>query len=72
LPGKGHTGIEIEFEFREAIIQVILYRLVEGKFVKNINNAVKEDAPITRVGLGWILRLRNPDAEIKPTYEYKP
>ena len=64
------TGIEINYEFKEAFIQIVIYRLIDGKIVKNITNAIKSNEPITGFSLEWILALRNPEAQIKPAYEY--
>lgn len=64
------TGIEINYEFKEALIQVIVYRLIDGKIKKNITSAIRSGEPITGFSLEWILALRNPEAQIKPAYEY--
>jgi predicted small secreted protein len=64
------TGIEIKYEFKEAFIQIVIYRLVNGKIVKNITNAIKNNEPITGFSLEWILALKNQEAQIKPVYEY--
>lgn len=65
------TGIEIEYEFKEAFIQIYLYKLVDGKIVKNVSSAIKNDEPIMGFGLGWIIQLVNPTDKIRPAYEYK-
>ena len=64
------TGIEIEYEFREAYIQIYVYKLVDGKIVKNVSNAIKNNKPIMGFGLGWIIESVNPADRIKPAYEY--
>jgi len=64
------TGVEIIYEFREAFAQIILYKLVDGKIVKNMTNAIRNNEPITGVSLEWIIAYKNPKARIKPTYEY--
>jgi hypothetical protein len=64
------TGIEIKYEFREAFIQIVVYRLIDGEIVKNITNAIKNNEPITGFSLEWILALKNPEAQIRPAYEY--
>ncbi len=64
------TGIEIQYEFKEAFIQIVIYRLIDGKIVKNITNAIKNNEPITGFSLEWILALKNAEAQIKPAYEY--
>ncbi|WP_339061083.1 hypothetical protein [Tepidibacillus marianensis] len=64
------TGIEIKYEFKEAFIQIVIYRLIDGKIVKNITSAIKNNEPITGFSLEWILALKNPKAQIKPAYEY--
>ncbi len=64
------TGIEIIYEFKEAFIKIVIYKLINGEIVKNITNAVKNNEPITGFSLEWILALKNPKAQIKPAYEY--
>lgn len=64
------TGIEIKYEFREALIQVMLYKLVDGRMVKNVTNAIKNNEPITCFSLDWVINLKKPEAKIKPAYEY--
>jgi len=64
------TGIEIIDEFREAYIEIILYRLVGGEIINNVNDAIRNGEPILGFGLGWVIKLKNPDDQIKPVYEY--
>ena len=64
------TGVEIKYEFKETVIQIVIYRLIDGKIVKNITNAIKNNEPITGFSLEWILALKNPEAQIKPAYEH--
>ena len=64
------TGIEIKYEFKEAFIQIVIYKLIDGKIVKNITKAIKNNETITGFSLEWILALKNPEAQIKPAYEY--
>lgn len=64
------TGIEIKYEFKEAFIQIVIYRLIDGEIIKNITNAIKNNELITGFSLEWILALKNPEAQIKPAYEY--
>ena len=64
------TGVEVIYEFREALVQVIIYKLANGKIMKNMTRAIKSGEPISGFSLEWILALRNPEAQIKPAYKY--
>jgi hypothetical protein len=64
------TGIEIKYEFKEAYVQVIVYRLIDGKIVRNITKAIKNNEPISGFSLEWIIALKNPEAQIKPAFDY--
>lgn len=64
------TGIEVKYEFKEAHIQVNIYKLVDGKIVKNIANAIKNNESISGFSLEWIIAFKNPEAQVKPAYEY--
>jgi len=64
------TGVRIKYEFREAYIQINLYKLIDGKIIENTADAIKNDDPITGFGLWWIIKLKNPEAALKPAYEY--
>lgn len=66
------TGIEIIYEFKEAYIQVILHKLINGEILHSITNSIKNNTPITGFSLEWILALRNPKEQIKPAYNYPP
>lgn len=63
------TGVLIEYEFREAYVFVMVYRLVNGIFVAN-PRPIKSDTVMNGFSLDDILALRNPDAMMKPAYEY--
>jgi len=65
------TGIEIIDEFREAYIQIYLYKLVDGEIIRNSVYTIKTNEPIEGFELGWIIELKNPKAQIKPAYEYE-
>lgn len=63
------TGIILNYEFREAYLQVFIYKLVDGKIIKNprcINDATR----LTGFCLDDILSLKNPRVIVKPAYEY--
>ena len=64
------TGVEIIDEIREAYIQITLYRLIGDEIVENTVSAIKNGESINGFELGWIIKLKNPDAQIKPAYEY--
>ena len=63
------TGVKITYEYREAYIFIVLYKLVNGRLVKN-PGCVDDDTELHGYGLDDIVNLRNPDAIIKPAYEY--
>ena len=65
------TGIEIIYEFREAYIVVVVFRLIDGKIVNNIDRAVKSNEPMAGFGLEWIVNLKNPELKIKSAYDYE-
>ena len=63
------TGVKIDYEFREAYIFVTIYRLRNGKLVEN-PRYIKPDSVIHGFSLDDILALRNPQAIVRPAYEY--
>jgi hypothetical protein len=66
------TGIKITYEFREEYILVVIYRLVDGEIIgDNEANAIRNNKPIARFGLDWIMKLRDPELPLKPTYDYE-
>jgi len=64
------TGIEVKYEFREAYIQVILYKLINGQIVRNTMSAITNDDSIAGFSLEWIIALKKPEAQIKSAYDY--
>ena len=64
------TGVKIIYELREAYIHIILYKLIDGEIVRNTVSAIKNAEPINGFELGWIIELKNPEAQLKPVYEY--
>ena len=60
------VGIEIVYEFREAYVFIMLYKLIDGKLVYNSYSK----GIINGCGLDDIILIKNPSALIKPTYEY--
>ena len=66
------TGIKVIYEVREACIYVFLYKLIDGEIYHNFYHALKNDEKEQMLGfaLDWIIELKDPEAQIKPTYEY--
>ena len=65
------TGVEITYEFREAYIEVNLFKLIDGKIINNMQHAMRNDDPMLGFGLGWVIMLKKPEARIKSAYEYE-
>lgn len=63
------TGVRITYEFREAYIFIMLYRLINGKLVKN-PSPITENSVLNAFCLDDIVSIRNPDATMKPAYYY--
>jgi len=71
IAANSTTGIEIKCEFREAFIVVVVYRLIDGKIINNIDRAVRSNEPMAGFGLEWIIKLKNPELQIKSAYDYE-
>jgi hypothetical protein len=63
------TGLKITYEFQEAYIFILLYKLVNGSLIENPRN-IKADTILYGYGLDDIINYRNPLALIKPAYQY--
>lgn len=63
------TGVKITYEFREAYIFILLYKLINGKMLENPRN-IQENTILNCYGLDDIINIRNPQALIKPAYQY--
>ena len=63
------TGVKITYEFREAYIFIILYKLVNGNLIEN-PRSIQENTILYGYGLDDIISLRNSQALIKPAYQY--
>jgi hypothetical protein len=63
------TGVCITYEYKEAYLFVMLYRLVEGKLVKNPAR-INFDSILNGIGLDDIIMLHDPNAMVKPAYQY--
>ncbi len=63
------TGVKIVYEFREAYIFIMLYKLVDGKLIEN-PRSIKDDTVLYGYGLDDIVNLKNAKDSMKPTYEY--
>jgi hypothetical protein len=64
------TGIKITYEFTEAYINIMLYKLVDNEIVENTVSAIKGNKQINGFSLDLFVQVRNPDSIIKPAYEY--
>lgn len=63
------TGIKLSYVFQEAYIFIMLYRLVHGVILEN-PRIIQDNTNLTGYGLDDILLIRNPEALIKPAYQY--
>lgn len=63
------TGVKITYEYREAFVFIMLYRLIEGQLKEN-PRSIGDDTILLGYGLDDLISLRNPQALIKPAYEY--
>ena len=63
------TGIKITYEYREAYVFIILFQLINGKIKENPRR-IEEKTVLYGYGLDDLIGLRNPQALIKPAYEY--
>lgn len=63
------TGVKITYEFREAYIFIMLYKLVDGSLLENPGR-IQENTILYGYGLDDIISLRNPQALIKPAYQH--
>lgn len=63
------TGVKITYEFREAYIFIVLYKLINGNLQENPRN-IQENTVLYGYGLDDIIGFRNPQALIKPAYQY--
>lgn len=64
------TGVEIKYEVREAYINIMLYRLVNGEIRENNSIAIRNNESINGFNLDYIVNLRSPNDLIRPAYEY--
>ena len=64
------TGVAINYEYREQCIFVTLYRLIDGKLVKN-PICYQDGSPWYGYGLSDVVQLRSPDDLLKPLDEYE-
>lgn len=62
LEGKNTTtGIRVVYEFKEAHVKIMLYRLVDGKIVDNTIHALQSGEKISGFSLEHIVALLNPE-----------
>lgn len=64
------TGVEIIYEVREAYINIMLYRLLNGEIRENTSSAIRNNETINGFNLDYIVNIRNPNDLIRPAYEY--
>jgi hypothetical protein len=63
------TGVKITYEYREAYIFIMLYKLINRKMIENPIDIMK-DSILYGYGLDDIINLKNPSDLIKPSYQY--
>ena len=63
------TGVCITYEFREAYIFIMLYRLIGGKLIKNPFR-IGLDTSLNGYGLDDFILINDPSAMVKPAYQY--
>ncbi len=63
------TGVEVVFEYREACVFVMLYKLVEGTLQKNSRN-IDGNTVLHGYSLDDLVSIRSPQNSMKPTYRY--
>jgi hypothetical protein len=64
------TGIEINYEFTQAYVNIMVYKLIDGEIIKNTVQAIKNEDLINGFSLDLIVEVRNPKDLIKPAYQY--
>lgn len=63
------TGVKITYEYREAYIFIMLYRLVDGSLQEN-PRSIEDNTILYGYGLDDIISMSNPKDLIMPAYEY--
>lgn len=64
------TGIEVTYEIREAYVNIMLYRLIDGEILENTSRAIRNNDSINGFNLDYFVKVRNPNDLIRPAYEY--
>jgi hypothetical protein len=62
------AGIKVVYEYREAFVNVILYKLINGEIIENTNKAILNNEKINGFSIDYIIKLLNPDDLEKPYY----
>lgn len=63
------TGVKITYEYRNAYIFIMLYKLQNGEFRENPRN-IEVSTILHGYSLDDLISIRNPQALIRPAYEY--
>lgn len=63
------TAVKVTYEFQEAYIFIMLYRLVDGTLIENPGN-IKENTTLNGYGLDDVINYYDPSSLIKPIYQY--
>jgi len=63
------TGIKITYEYREAYVFIMLYQLDKGELREN-QGSINDNTVLYGYGFDDLINLRNPQALVKPAYEY--
>jgi hypothetical protein len=64
------TGIEIVYEFTQAYVNIMIFKLINGEIIKNTVQAIRHDEIINGFSMDLIVQIRNPKDLIKPAYQY--
>jgi hypothetical protein len=63
------VGVKITYEYREAYLFIMLYKLIDGKLVENPIK-INLNSDLNGYSLDDVIKLRNPADLVKPAYEY--
>lgn len=64
------TGIKFIYEYKEAFVNVIIYRLVDGELIENTTHAIINDEKINGFSLNRIISVINP-SDLQKVYHPK-
>lgn len=64
------TGVVVTYENKEQYIKIDLYKLIDGKIVKNLMHELRSGEPINGFSLEYIIKTKMPKDQILPVHEY--